>query len=222
MSSGRLLESDLPAEVKLLLPVIGNLDKMQGCFATNDTLACIASCGDRKLTNVLNDMIGRGLITKSGKLKRRIRVTDAGWALLKISGVKGGEGATAPAPLPNPSNDEAPPPAKEKKERKKVNLTIEEHCALDLPDFIPADTWREFVTYRHTEKGPFSERAAKGIITEITNLRSEGHDPQLLLELAMRRGWLSVFADKDRTKRGNASPAYGGGRMMGPGGRIVH
>lgn len=103
--SRALLESDLPAEAKLLLPFIGNLERMQGCFATNTTLMRIISRSDRKLTMALQDMKERGLITTNGgRGKREIKLTSKAWKLVEF--VR----ATDPIPAPAPVASEEPRP----------------------------------------------------------------------------------------------------------------
>lgn len=204
---------------KLILLDIGGKARLGECTVSNPTLAKHSSADDSTVRRKLASLEKRGLIERSGgRNSRVITVTQKGWALLAFDGSgTGGERAVAPAPPPTP---EAKP---EKKARKK-NPTIEEHANRELPDWMPREAWAAFVAFKHNEKGPFSEAAAKGVIREVELLREEGHDPQLLLELAARRGWATVYPDKDgRTKRAaslSGDRRNSRGQMM-MGGRVI-
>ena len=63
-----------------------------------------------------------------------------------------------------------------------------------LPDWLPADTWADFVAHRVKLKKPMTDGAIKAVIAKLDGFRGNGLDPGALLILAMERGWLTVFA----------------------------
>jgi len=198
--SGPILKSDLAFAECHMVNLICHLSKGRECFLANKDFAEPLRISEATASRYIGKLEKRGYITRAGgRNSRRLSGTEAGWALLGSSG-KEGEAAVAPASPPTPEAEAKP--AKEKKK----NPTVAEHKARELPDYIPRDTWEEFVEMRQAEHGPFSDRAAKGVVTEISNLRAEGHDPRLLLELATRRCWQSVHPDK-----GGATKAKLGG-----------
>lgn len=213
--SEELLTCDIELSASEVL-IFGKIASMartdNGAWAGNDYLAKVGRCSRASVTRVIIRLCELGLIRTNGsRNNRRFYLQEAGWALASVIA---GEAATAPLP---PA--EEAPPAKPKKERKKAHPTIEEHCARELPGWLPADAWRAFVEYRHKDKGPFTERTADGVIATLTTLRAEGHDPRKLLELAASRGWLVPYPDKDGRTKGTA-PLQGDNRFRF-GGRVV-
>lgn len=69
---------------------------------------------------------------------------------------------------------------------------------LELPDWMPAGPWSDFVEMRRAmgKSIPFTPAAAKGIVSEVAKLRDEGQDPAAVLDQSTRNGWRGVFAVK--------------------------
>jgi hypothetical protein len=70
--------------------------------------------------------------------------------------------------------------------------------ALEVPDWIPAEPWSEFVAMRRAKgsRNPFTVGAAKGIIAKLEGFRAEGHDLAEVLGQSTRAGWSDVFEPK--------------------------
>lgn len=69
--------------------------------------------------------------------------------------------------------------------------------AVALPDWVPLDAWKGWLEVRAKNKAPNTERALKLALTELTNLRGQGHDPAFILDTATARGWKGLFVPKD-------------------------
>lgn len=71
--------------------------------------------------------------------------------------------------------------------------------SIQVPDWMPPEPWLAMVAMRERmhPKVQWSEDAAKGIVSKITRLRSEGHCPARLLEKAVVSGWRTVFEADD-------------------------
>lgn len=69
---------------------------------------------------------------------------------------------------------------------------------VEIPDWLPKPEWDEFVAMRRLKgkRAPFTEAAAKGIVSEVEKLRSAGHDPAAVLRQSVMNGWSGVFAVK--------------------------
>lgn len=82
-------------------------------------------------------------------------------------------------------------------------------AGLDLPEWMPAEPWGDFVAMRRQmgKQVPFTLAAAKGIVRDLTKLRDEGHDPGDILDTSVKNGWRGVFAPK---------PAYGARPVAAP------
>jgi hypothetical protein len=80
----------------------------------------------------------------------------------------------------------------------------------ELPTWLPAKPWREFVEMRRSmgKRAPFTDAAQRNIIAKLGKLRGEGHDPADLLTEAVSRGWRGVFAPEVRPKPGRDPPSY--------------
>lgn len=65
-----------------------------------------------------------------------------------------------------------------------------------LPEWLPADAWKSWKDHRGKK---FSEKAQKLAISKLEKLRSEGHDPARLIDLAIESSWVS-FYPRDTTK----------------------
>lgn len=62
-----------------------------------------------------------------------------------------------------------------------------------LPDWLPQEAWKAWLEMRRQKKTPNTPRALKLAITELTRLRSLGHDPSAVLDQSVLKGWKSVF-----------------------------
>lgn len=56
----------------------------------------------------------------------------------------------------------------------------------------------DFLKHRTKAKAPNTERAMTLLATKILTLKDQGHDPNLLIETAIERGWKTVFPPDDR------------------------
>lgn len=67
--------------------------------------------------------------------------------------------------------------------------------SIDLPDWLPAEPWSEFVEMRRQKgkRAPFTVAAAKGIVAELAKLRDSGQDPAEVLRQSVVNGWSGVF-----------------------------
>lgn len=63
-----------------------------------------------------------------------------------------------------------------------------------LPDWVPLDTWEEFLSMRKRIKMPLSEYGQKLAIRKLEGLRKEGQDPQTVLDEAILRQWRGLWA----------------------------
>ena len=79
------------------------------------------------------------------------------------------------------------------KTKKKVT---KKKVIIQLPDWINPETWQHFVDHRKSIRSPMSEQSQKLLISKLTKLRTQGHDPDELLNTAIMSGWKSVYPEK--------------------------
>lgn len=72
--------------------------------------------------------------------------------------------------------------------------------ALELPDWIPAKPWEDFVAMRRAKgtRNPFTVGAAKGIVAKLETFKAAGHDLAEVLNQSTRSGWSDVFEPKGK------------------------
>lgn len=67
--------------------------------------------------------------------------------------------------------------------------------AVDVPEWIPAKPWGEFVEMRRAkgQRTPFTVGAAKGIVAKLAELQTAGQDVGAVLAQSTINGWADVF-----------------------------
>lgn len=94
------------------------------------------------------------------------------------------------SPLPpkleteNPAEPEKPKP---KPRQKQPRLTF------DVPDWVPKQTWAQYVAMRQKIKKPLTEYAVDLAISKLLQLRNHGSDPQKVLEQSILNSWQGLF-----------------------------
>jgi hypothetical protein len=106
------------------------------------------------------------------------------------------------APQDTPETVDAPPSTapstRGEKRREEKNTPKAPKGALELPDWIPAKPWEEFVAMRRAKgsRTPFTVGAARGIIGKLEAFRDAGHDLTAILEQSTISGWADVYEPK--------------------------
>ncbi len=71
--------------------------------------------------------------------------------------------------------------------------------SIELPPWIPIDSWNGFVEMRKTIRRPLTSHGAKLLIAKLEQFRQDGHDPVEILNESTMNDWQGVFL-----------PRYGG------------
>lgn len=83
------------------------------------------------------------------------------------------------------------------KERKGKNKE-EQTCV--LPDWLPLETWNDFLEMRKSIKHPATPKAQELIISDLIKFKTEGYDPVSILNKSIKNSWRDVFEPKDGGK----------------------
>lgn len=79
--------------------------------------------------------------------------------------------------------------------------------AVDLPEWLSATLWEQYVDFRFEMGKPLTIKARDMAIQKLARLRAEGNDPVEVIETAMVAGWMGLFPVKNRNSgvahRGN-------------------
>lgn len=81
--------------------------------------------------------------------------------------------------------------------------------SFEVPDWIPAEAWQDFVTMRKAIRGvPFTHAAAAGVVRELRKLCDEGFDATELLQTAVTSSWRTVYRPKQDNRQASGETAY--------------
>lgn len=98
--------------------------------------------------------------------------------------------------------------AREEKRREERNTPLPpKGGALEVPDWIPAQPWADFVAMRKAKgsRSPFTVGAARGILSRLEQMRAGGIDVADVLNQSVRNGWADVFPPKARETSGRTA-----------------
>lgn len=100
----------------------------------------------------------------------------------------------SPAPVETPAMNLS----KAARKRGKAASEAEQVANIELPPFIPRETYLAFVETRAAIKKPLTLRAAEMFISECTRAHEDRHDVVALISKAVISGWQSIFIPERR------------------------
>jgi len=78
---------------------------------------------------------------------------------------------------------------------------------IQLPDWLPRESWVDWVEHRIAVKAPMTERAAQLQVRHLERLRAAGNDPVAVIEQSVRSGkWTDLYPLRDQQQRGAGGP----------------
>ncbi|MBU2761151.1 hypothetical protein [Acidithiobacillus sulfurivorans] len=80
----------------------------------------------------------------------------------------------------------------------KKQVLRETLLAVDLPEWLSATLWEQYVDFRFEMGKPLTVKARDMAIQKLARLRAEGNDPVEVIETAMVAGWMGLFAVRNR------------------------
>lgn len=69
-----------------------------------------------------------------------------------------------------------------------------------LPDWIPKETWEDYVAMRKQIRKPLTTGAVKLAVKELEKLKEQGDDPQSVLEQSTLNSWQGLFELREKAK----------------------
>ena len=73
-------------------------------------------------------------------------------------------------------------------------------CLEELPEWIDEFRWEQFKIHRNQMRKKMTSYAEFLMVEKLRKFREEGYDANELLDLAIERGWQSVFIPPDMKK----------------------
>ncbi len=78
----------------------------------------------------------------------------------------------------------------------------------DLPDWVPADLWADYIDMRKKIRKPATERAMKLAIRDLEKMAREGQDPAAVLEQSILNSWQGLFPVRGTQQQGSAQQKF--------------
>lgn len=72
---------------------------------------------------------------------------------------------------------------------------------VELPDWMPAETWGMWARYRVEIKKPITEDGARLQLGKLAKFCDEGHDPTRVVEAVIENRWQGLYLPKDGSTR---------------------
>lgn len=81
-----------------------------------------------------------------------------------------------------------------------------ERMEVALPEWLPEETWADWTAYRRERKAPITPTTRKALLSTLTKLRAEGHDPVQVINQSISTGrWTGLFPVKSSARAGRPS-----------------
>jgi DNA-binding transcriptional regulator YhcF (GntR family) len=226
---------NVDATEKLVLLLLADLANAQAqCWPSVAGMAADACIGERTAQRALAALTKAGLITRDGKGGRGLthtytlamtsveRVSDEPERVTRETPYQEPERVTSEAKrvpsttkrVTNPAERVSPvsPEPIEPIEpiEPKVTRAKAEPARVDLPAWLPADAWADWVEHRRQMRKPMSQKAAEFSIRDLGKLRAEGDDPRAVIEQAIAASWQGLYALKNRGRPQQSQPFRNG------------
>jgi hypothetical protein len=72
----------------------------------------------------------------------------------------------------------------------------EKKPVIEIPDWLPKQSWKDWCDYRRSGKNKFTERAQILCLGTLETLKNQGHDPVAVINLSIQNGWTGLFPPK--------------------------
>lgn len=113
--------------------------------------------------------------------------------------------AVAPPQMPHSppqhlrSNNQEQPkeqPGTTNKRERKAKAPAFDAMAVELPDWLPAESWERWVRHRAQLKKPITEETARQQIEDLGDYRRQGHQPADVIKHCIGKSWQGLFPPK--------------------------
>ena len=74
-----------------------------------------------------------------------------------------------------------------------VKATTKRVVAIELPEWLPRETWNDWADHRKKIKSAMTPRAAELSIEKLAEYREQGFSPGRVINNALERGWRGLF-----------------------------
>ena len=222
------LQDMTPAQKAVLVSLADNANDQGVCWPSVESIAMRTCLSERSVQNSIKWLIEQGALHAQQRNGRSTVYTVTPAAFAPPQQLRGANNDETPA-----NNDRTPAafaptpaaaaprtvnePSKNRKEpsntcaRKKSKQADE--IEIELPDWLPADAWTDWVEHRREVKAPLTQRAAELSIKTLAKLKDQGNNPVEVIEQSVLSGkWTALYPVKDQMQNqpGGGQVARGG------------
>lgn len=199
-----------PTPKAVLISLADNANDQGHCWPSIPTI-CERTCfGERTVHGAIKWLEDHGVLRADRSNGRHTRyvVTPSAYEppqeLRHRSKCATAEDAVEPPQeLRQPPQEMQSPPQEMRSNRQEPSLTVKKSnrqkgaITVELPDWLPADLWTDWVEHRKSIRKPMSQRAAELSIGQLDALRGKGFTPRQVIENAIVCGWQGLYEPKD-------------------------
>ncbi len=95
--------------------------------------------------------------------------------------------------------------SKDRREQKKQATKKRYQIAVELPEWLDVEIWKQWTDYRSERKKPLTLAGAELQLRDLAKFHDDGHEVRKIIERSIANGWQGLFPDD----RGNATRADG-------------
>lgn len=143
----------------------------------------------------IDEEISKALSSKAAAAEKASNAAKARWEKRDAPSIDQALLEECPSPSPSPL-----PKEPKSKAQKPASPSF------DLPDWVPVDSWNDFVAMRKASRNPMAEAAMRLAVAKLDELRAQGNDPKAVLDQSTLRSWRGLFPVKVETSAGPAAP----------------
>lgn len=222
------LQGMTPAQKAVLISIADNANDDGVGWPSVPYIAMRTCLSDRSVQNAIRWLISAGILSAQERNGRSTVYTVTPAAFAPPQEFRGANKDETPANNDGTPAAFAPTPAaaaprtvnnlhKNRKEPsstgagKKSKKT--DDIQVELPDWLPDDSWTDWVEHRREVKAPLTQRAAELSIAKLDRLRAQGHSPVEVIEQSVLSGkWTDLYPIKDQMQNqpGGGQAARGG------------
>jgi hypothetical protein len=208
------LQGMTPAQKAVLVSLADNANDQGVCWPSVESIAMRTCLSERSVQNSIKWLIEQGALHAQQRNGRSTVYTVTPAAFAPPQQLRGANKDETPA-----NNDRTPAafaptpataaprtvnePSRNRKEPsnagagKKSKQT--DDIDVELPDWLPADAWADWVEHRREIKAPLTQRAAELSVKTLAKLKAQGNNPVEVIEQSVLSGkWTALYPVKDR------------------------
>lgn len=209
-----------PTQKAVLIALADHANDLGQCWPSIPTL-CERTCFSRRaVIAAIAGLESSGVLTADRSKGRHTTycVTPQSFAQRGhlphgcISNTGASEARTSAPPALNPCTSRTGPvqqmhPNRKEPSKNRKSNRQEARDRFALPDWLPEETWRDWVDYRRAGKSPMTARAIELSIADLEHLRTQGYDPVQVIHNAIKRGWRGLYAPPQLASVAIAKPS---------------